>query len=373
MNRLRIAMVTSSDSSQIGGIQEHVYYVSHTLEKLGHRVTVYGTPKPLLRYPRYRAVGEAYYVPSLSGNTANMHIVFNDAMLALARHINTHFDICHIQTPYVPFLSWGLLANVSIPKIVSFHLAWEDMSPLNVIRPFMPLVQNIFSSRVNGIIYVSKITKKRWQPMCSKAIPSKIIYNGIDHGIYVPAKNVSPQGTRLLFVGRLVQRKGLMYLLKAMRELVPATNVRLTIVGEGELRSELEHYVELHGLRDHVRFAGQVVGDQKAKYYQEADIFCAPYEGEAFSIAILEAMSSGLPVVGFQNASFREVFRKYPAPKLLVKSQDTRSLARAIRQLAGDCALRKKLRAWALQESSAYSWESVAKQTEAFYDERRVV
>ena len=141
----------------------------------------------------------------------------------------------------------------------------------------------------------------------------------------------------------------------------------LTIVGDGLLRNKLESYVESHNLNKFVTFTGEIIGQKRIKYYQESDIFCAPYLDEAFGITVLEAAACGLPTVGFNNMAFKEIFKEYPYPKLLVTLKDTKKLERAILTLMDNKEMQKNISNWAIAESKKYDWEKVTLQTEEFY------
>jgi glycosyltransferase involved in cell wall biosynthesis len=137
-------------------------------------------------------------------------------------------------------------------------------------------------------------------------------YIGVDEGWFTPKVNVERGSTkRVLFVGRLVEKKGCGYLIQAMCEVQRALpNVLLTVVGDGPLRSRLEESAKQLGVQC------EFVGDQNAcgirQYLRRADVFCVPSvtapdgDSEGFGIVFIEAQAVGVPVVSFRHGGIPE-------------------------------------------------------------------
>jgi len=101
----------------------------------------------------------------------------------------------------------------------------------------------------------------------------------------------------VLYVGRLVEEKGLFTLLGAFKEIKNNyDNVTLLIVGEGQLRNDLENFTGEKGI-DNVCFAGFVGNKELPRYYGIADIFVLPSRDEPWGVVVTEAMSSALPLI----------------------------------------------------------------------------
>ncbi|MDO9027957.1 MAG: glycosyltransferase family 4 protein, partial [Candidatus Roizmanbacteria bacterium] len=196
----------------------------------------------------------------------------------------------------------------------------------------------------------------------------KVILNGIDHRVYYPTNKKKNAKIVILFVARIVPRKGLLYLLKAFKNLLKKTkNIKLTVLGDGPQLSTCMKYARIHNFKKYINFKGYIIGKEKIRSYQEADIFCAPYRNEAFGLTLLEAMAIGVPIVSFKNSAFKEILKDYPYQELLVKPKDTNKLAEALSKLINNEKMRKELSSWEIKESKKYSWKKVAKETEEFY------
>lgn len=102
---------------------------------------------------------------------------------------------------------------------------------------------------------------------------------------------------RVLFVGRLTREKQIDLLLEAVQSMDPSLNVKVDIVGGGDQMRNLEHHAKALGLNDRVTFYGRIEEDELRSIYTRASVFAMPSIAELQSIATMEAMASGLPVV----------------------------------------------------------------------------
>nr|WP_286346737.1 glycosyltransferase [Frondihabitans sucicola] len=119
---------------------------------------------------------------------------------------------------------------------------------------------------------------------------------GIDASHYV-ARRDRPKTNRILFVGRVTAEKNIDVLLKAMTKLPGDLDATLTIVGGGDLLGKLKQMSADLGLAGRVTFAGYLSDDELRQTLTGSTVFCMPSTAELQSIASLEAMASGLPVV----------------------------------------------------------------------------
>src|SRR5204863_10196132 len=145
---------------------------------------------------------------------------------------------------------------------------------------------------------------------------------------------------------------------------------RLIIVGDGPLRGRVESYVARHRLAN-VVLAGYVPESVKPRYYNSADIFCAPATGaESFGIVLLEALASGLPVVATEVPGYMSVLEP-GRDSITVQPKNWRELAASLVILARDAELRSRLSEYAVQKASRYSWKLVASEVVHVYKEAR--
>lgn len=365
MKKLRIAMFMSSNPLFTGGVQEHILNLSKELKKSGHSVTIFG-PKPRKNvFSNYHAMGEKVYFPLPNGTHSNVHLLTE---IDKPEDIFTKkkFDILHIHEPYIPFAAWNVLEKSSIPNIGTFHSAWDNESFFNILNPFIPLFKDSFSSHTHGAIFVSKITQEKWKSLCDKTVSKKIIPNAVDTSLFRP-KMGREKTIKLLFVARIVHQKGLLHLLKALSILKERKiHFSLTIIGDGDEKANVINYIKDHKLKKYITFLGEIKGKRRVKYFMESDIFCAPYINEAASIAVLEAVSCCLPVVGYRIPLFSDLLKDYPGKELLADKTDS-ALAAAIEKAIKNKSLTQTIKEWCFVKRESFSWTTVAKQTEDMY------
>ena len=144
----------------------------------------------------------------------------------------------------------------------------------------------------------------------------------------------------------------------------------LLYVGRGPLRGELQTLSRELKVGEDVIFAGYVSDQEKALYYQAADIFCLPSvnRAEAFGIVNLEAMASALPIVASHLGGIPDIVRE-KENGLLFEPGKVEELTRALRFLVENPEERESMGRAGRQMVEDYSWEEVARETEKIYQE----
>jgi len=269
----------------------------------------------------------------------------------------------------MPMLCSAVLRFSNTVNVGTFH-ACEGKPGYNVARPISTWMIRRRVHKLHGRIAVSKPARD----FHAKHVPGhyEIIPNGIDLERFTmdvsPFEEYRDGKLNILFVGRLEFRKGVNYLLKAyLRIKSEFPNSRLLIVGPGtRLRKRYERWVEKNRLED-VIFIGYVTSDDLLRYYQTADIFCAPATSrESFGIVLLEAMAMGKPIVATNISGYASVATD-GEDSLLVPPQNDRELARALTGLLSDENLRREMGARGRQKAERYSWEHVAQRVLDYY------
>jgi glycosyltransferase involved in cell wall biosynthesis len=191
--------------------------------------------------------------------------------------------------------------------------------------------------------------------------PTTVIPNCVDTAVFHPAASSAdnPEPV-LLFVGRLDRHKNLFDLLDALA-MVADLPWRLTILGDGPLRSELQAGAVARGLADRVNFVGWATREQMPDWYQRADILVFPTLQEGFSNVQIEAMACALPVIIYDIDGCPLV--RQGVTGLRVRRGDPAAFAAGVRRLLEDASLRRRL-GQAGQELvlTVYDWNVAAEQ-----------
>ncbi|MFL2770840.1 MAG: glycosyltransferase family 4 protein [Rhodospirillaceae bacterium] len=159
---------------------------------------------------------------------------------------------------------------------------------------------------------------------------------GADLDSFLPRNKPTPSGPlRLLFVGRLVNQKGLDILFRALAALGNQEKWALTIAGGGPLEDTLMDTAQDLDLHDRITFCGWLERSQLSIVYNEADVFVLPSRAEGMPNAMLEAMAASLPVIGSRVAGIEEVVVNHETG-LLVPPDDAEALTEALNTLLQD-------------------------------------
>lgn len=197
-----------------------------------------------------------------------------------------------------------------------------------------------------------------------------VVHGGVELSCFRPrvALRRVPDGiTRCLAVARLVERNGLDDLIEAFA-LLDRERYQLEIVGSGPHEAALRERTQRLGLERQVRFTGWLDRGQMARRYREADLFTLTPWVESFGNSFLEALASGLPVVGSHVGGIPEMI-EHSKNGMLVKPRRPPELAHAISYLAADprlCAeIGRRNRAQAEQK---FSWDRMTTRYISLYN-----
>lgn len=165
----------------------------------------------------------------------------------------------------------------------------------------------------------------------------------------------------ILFVGRLAEKKGVTYLIEAMKEVDDAV---LYIVGKGNLEEQLkEQAIELG---DKVVFVGPKTHQELPEIYASADVFVAPSitardgDKEGFGLVIIEAMASGIPVVASRSGGIVDIITD-GENGLLCEEKNVKQLSEAIKLVLHDCNLRNRLVQMGYKTATENSYDNVGR------------
>jgi glycosyltransferase involved in cell wall biosynthesis len=200
-----------------------------------------------------------------------------------------------------------------------------------------------------------------------------ITYSGVEHQQFLPPGLRRANGSvNLLYVGRLVQYKGIELLLRAVALVKRQCRVRLRVAGTGcgSYVAFCQQLVNELGLNEDVGFIGALPRYALTRLYQEADIFCFPSVCDTYGVALLEAMSSQCAVVASNASGPHQIVADSTGMTVPISSPDQfiQEYANAIVRLAADRDLREELGLRARQHVlKNHDWDMIARQLLRIY------
>lgn len=373
---MKIGLVSFHTFSQPGGVQRHIFGLFKEFRKRGIETKII-VPRRNRRenYGSDVILMGTSFPLNFSGSQADFNINFNpfdiDKILKKEK-----FDILHFHNFGFPSVFQLLISPYASNtlNILTFHANVKGSEFLKRFPFFLNVAEKIIQWKIHGIIGVAQLDL---EPFKRYKGPKIVIPNGIDLRQFNPQCQVKEGSSviekfsdgkiNILFLGRIEERKGLTYLLQAYQILEKKfSNIRLLIVGEGPLKSDLENWVRSNKLKN-VFFEGEASENKIHSYYASSDIFCSPaIFGESFGMVLLEAMACGKPVVAFSNDGYKD-FLKDKKAGFLVPPKNYKALAEKLEILVKNPILRKKMGKWGIEEAKEYSWTNICDKILNFY------
>ncbi len=208
------------------------------------------------------------------------------------------YDVCHCWAGW-PSGIVGYTLRRRVPYIVS--LRGSDVPGYSRrLRVLDPVVMRHVSRQVWGQATRVVAVSRNLRSLALQTYPNgviDVIPNGVDIHRFVP-ETVDRGDHRILFVGRLVERKGVHILIEAFRGVLDGVpDATLTIVGDGPERARLEAMASELGVQDRIIFRGHVGGQDMPDAYREGAVMVLPALADAMPNVLLEAMATGLAIV----------------------------------------------------------------------------
>lgn len=377
---------------RVGGPIHSVPAVAERLVKRGHHVTIATSNWNLteaLDVPTDRAVDvagvEVHYFPTanFAGHVhhaprRNVH-VYAPAMAAFLDGAIKGFDIAHTHLPFCyPTRAVGNAAvragvplcyhqrGVFDPARLS-HRAWKK-------RLYLELVEKPLCRRAACLfaLTVAEVDSYRALGLTNaiEQVPNGVdldVFGGVADMTQLPA-DITSDDEVILFVGRIHALKGVRQLVEAFIVLADTRPfARLIIAGPDEegIIPELMAAAESAGLAARITFPGMVTGLVKRAWLARADIFVLPSNAEGLSMAILEALASGTPVIASPGCNFPELAA---ADAGLIVSPTPADLATALNRVLGDPSWRERMgSAGQRLVREQYGWDAIVDRFEAIY------
>ncbi|PKN42331.1 MAG: glycosyltransferase family 1 protein [Deltaproteobacteria bacterium HGW-Deltaproteobacteria-18] len=270
--------------------------------------------------------------------------------LGIPREARTHdLDIYHGLSHELPLTSFGPRTRTVVSMHDLLFLTHPHLYPWidRQLYAFKyrksclhaDMIVAISRKTADDVHEIFKIPRERIRVAYQSCSPAFSVVRGQDELDRLRRAHDLPQ-RYVLFVGSLIPRKGAQTLISALALLPSAERPDLVIVGKGPLESALRDQARAAGLLGRVHFLGQVADADLPGLYQLAEAFAYPSVGEGFGIPILEALSSGIPVITSTGSCFAEPGGD---AALYTTPGDVPELAQALAKVLGDSTLRQEM------------------------------
>jgi glycosyltransferase involved in cell wall biosynthesis len=279
---------------------------------------------------------------------------------------------------------WGVWVGLSIApeirrlKIGHLHAAWATLpatatalaSYLTGVRfSFGAHAYDLFRHGGDGFLkqkmqstkFVHTSTEQGRKRLLEILPQSRVILarRGLPQITEITAMPFSTPAIRMLSVGRLVEKKGQRFQIEACRLLVERGHqIKLKIIGEGELRHELEKLINYHGLQECVQLAGALAQEEVQKAYDEADVFLhtgvvdSENDRDGLPNVIPEAMAHGIPVLSSSAGATTEAIQ-HEVTGWIIDPKKPENIVETIERIASDQQMRSRViqnaRRWVLE------------------------
>lgn len=278
----------------------------------------------------------------------------------------------------VPFILGPVNGGLSYPKGFE-SIATQEFSKFNFLRffgNFIPGYRQTYQS-AETILVGNTPTIKTIQKAtgCDPNRCHLFFENGLPESFFDKKSNECSMNeeTKLLYVGRLVPCKGIEMLIQSIPKLNKKTSksIKVTLVGEGPLRKDIENLIDSLGVSEQVKLIGNVDHEETRKYYQEANIFCFPSVREFGGTVIMEAFAHSLPAIVINYGGPAEYvqddcgFRIDP----LSEQHIIEEIALKVELLASDIELYQSMSKNAYQRAQGFLWKNKAKELLKIYED----
>lgn len=280
-----------------------------------------------------------------------------------------------LNHPSLFWLNRRLHNHVSYPIIaIVHHLRGSETHPTPT-RNLYRWVERRYLDTVDGFVYNSQATRQTVERTISRKSLGVVVHPGRDRldpkisNSQLMQRAHDPGPLRLLFLGNVIPRKGLLFLLKALNQL-PKNTWQLEVVGSLQVDPtyvrKVRRYIEKQALNDNIKLSGRLAAKELKEQMTQSQILAIPSSYEGFGIAYLEGMGYGLPAIASTAGGAGEIIN-HGQNGFLVKSGDYSTISRLINELNHDRDRLGKMSQAAQQRYLNHpTWEQSGVQIDSF-------
>jgi phosphatidyl-myo-inositol alpha-mannosyltransferase len=354
---MKIGLVLDDSLDKTDGVQQYVTTLGLWFAREGHEV--------------HYLVGETKRrdLPHIHSLSRNIQTHFNQNRMSTPLPANKKeirellekedFDVLHVQMPYSPFMAARVIraADPRTAIIGTFHIlpySFTESAATRLLAAVLRPTRKKFDKVVSVSAPAAKFARKRFK------VKSEVVPNAVPVSHFHTGKKLRKYDDgklNIVYLGRLVERKGCMHLLRAIEVLHKKHmlfNVRVIIAGKGPQEAEAKKFVSKKGLGKTVVFLGYIAEDDKPDILASADIAVLPSTGgESFGIVLVEAMAAGADVViAGNNRGYRTVMAGHK--EQLINPADTQAFAKVLKHFLQNRRARNRAKKWQTSRALEY-------------------
>lgn len=363
INRYKIYQVIPYYPPSLGGMQNCARIIAEYFAKKNYKVEVLTSNQGVSN--KYEGGESANltvkYLNSFKFANTPISIKLVIELMNISRESVVHV---HIANAFFPELVYLISKIKKYKYIAHYHIDVQSSGFFGVLLPiYKYLLLKPTLRNAEKIICLTDSFKKniaaKYKIDLKKII---VIPNGVDNKYFMRRKIKSQPPYNLLFIGRLSHQKNLYPLLRAMGKI--KANANLYLIGDGDQKKIIENII-INEKINNIHLLGRKEGISLIKYYSSSDLFILPSKNEGMSLALLEAMAAGMPIIAFDIPQTREFVGR---GALLINKDDPQIIASAIDNLLNDYKRRQEMSIYNSKEAQKFKWEKVLNNMEQIYN-----
>ncbi len=367
---MRIGMMVDVYKSHVSGITNYIALNKRHLEKAGHKVFVFTfgdedrkiDDPTIIQSPGLPLVDTGYYLSIRYSQQAKKMLRTMDVVHVHHPFLSGRLSLHYCKPRGIPILftnhtRYDLYAHAYIPYL-------PDGIGETFLRAYLPTFCQSMNLVVAPSAGMRDVLKRVGVTSQIEVVP-----NGVDIAPF--QKDIQPidrsefgfgnDDIVLVYAGRLGPEKNLPFLLRAFNGVTQTyNNTRLLIVGDGPERGNMEDRLRHMGIASQARLTGIVNYEDIPRYLAMADAFVTASVTEVHPLSVIEAMASGLPVLGIQSPGVGDTIEDGKTG-LIVSEEDLAAFTAKMVRLVTDHDLRRQMSVQARHTSEIYAIERTTK------------
>jgi len=378
---MKVCLLSKMYPPVVGGSGMYAYEIANGLAEIGHEVDVFTQSTGDDRTLDVHDNVSVYSLAKARRYLVTFETLYFSARARFAVDFD-EYDVIHGTLMPASTLALSDRLGIDAPIVLTSHsfalnevFAHSPEKPADYLlkyafHPMNVVMDNVAARSADRIVAISE--EMRGQLVEKYGLDERNvtrISHGVDTERYRPREEVHPAVSEdkltLLFVGRLISRKGADLAVEALAA-TDRDDVELLVAGTGRLEDDLKRLVRERGIGDRVQFLGYVPDEDLPLLYASADatLFTSNYEG--FGLVFLESLASGTPVIGTSAGGIPDIVENGEAG--YVCAGDPEAFAERIEELAEQPERLMAMSQAAREEVDGRDWADVAARVEEVYE-----